>query len=293
MKLLASSFILLTTLMVSFTFTVMPAATVSAENGAQHEPISLELADAELVNVLKTMAMVIGAEAEIDPAVSGRISITFADISWMTALDGICESGGCQWQLTGRNPRMLEITQAEPLSENAESFLDRPISMTLEKAAISDVIEQFGVFLKRGVQIDGQPRGSVTLSFERISVRTALNMVCESAGCQWQLVGDGVLQVSVADTTGPATATMEDVTAQIEAPISLTLEDADAIRVLKTFGGLFGCKVVVSEEVSGSVSIDLDRIPAGQALTRICEQVGCTWALTSEDGKPIIMISPL
>jgi type II secretory pathway component GspD/PulD (secretin) len=269
---------------------VLAAGAALAAPSGQHEAISLDLEEADIGDVLKTVAMIIDAEAEIDPAVVGQVSITFDGISWMTALDAICESGSCGWRLTGRHPRLLEVAPAEPLLEAAADPLDQPIKLSLKEAHIGDVFSTVSKLAQWDLETDGELEGSVTLSFKGVSLRTALNMVCESAGCVWELGEDGVLQVVYADPETPA-AGIEEVSARLEQPVTLRLNNADVGKVLENLGKLIGCELLVSAEVTGPVTVDLEGAATHEVLTRVCEAVGSRWILmNSSDGVRIEVV---
>lgn len=57
-------------------------------------------------------------------------------------------------------------------------------------------------------------------------------------------------------------------------PITIHLKDADVQDVLKVFGNLTGKTMDVSSDVSGKVTVDMDRIPWTEALQQVVSQVG-------------------
>jgi type II secretory pathway component GspD/PulD (secretin) len=269
--------------------TLIPASALLAGNGSQHEPIKLDLRDAELGNVMRTFSDMIRSELELDPKLTAvKVSIGVEGVSWMTALDVICESAGCDWRLAGGNPRVLMVTAGKPLPENG-SQLDQRISMQLEDADIKDVLKTFSKLSEREVDFEGNPQGSVSFHFVDVTARTALNAICESVGCHWEIDEQGILRVVVASAR-ESSISIEEASNLLAVPIDMSLESADAVSVFKTFGKLLGCPMVIDHEVSGKITVEINQMPATDALTELCAQVACQWSLTSQDGAAVIMI---
>ncbi|HXG57984.1 MAG TPA: type IV pilus secretin PilQ, partial [Thermoanaerobaculia bacterium] len=111
------------------------------------EPISLNLKDADIKDVLRTFAQLTGLNIAVDPGVSGAVTVDFVDVPWDQALDLILRQNGLAYVLEGNVMRVGTIerlaaeTQAQRrLSE--EERLNVPlqaVSFKLSYARAQDV----------------------------------------------------------------------------------------------------------------------------------------------------------
>jgi hypothetical protein len=66
------------------------------------DPISLDLKDADLRDVLGTFGKLTKIEFVIDPDVNGKVTISAANIPWDEMLDRIISGAGYRWSVEGR-----------------------------------------------------------------------------------------------------------------------------------------------------------------------------------------------
>ncbi len=111
------------------------------------EPISLNLKDADIKDVLRTFAQLTGLNIAVDPNVSGSVTVDFVDVPWDQALDIILRQNGLSYVLEGNVMRVGTLAR---LSEEAaasrrlreEERLNVPlttVSFKLSYARASDV----------------------------------------------------------------------------------------------------------------------------------------------------------
>lgn len=70
------------------------------------EPISLNLKDADIKDVLKTFSELTGLNIAVDPGVSGSVTVDFVDVPWDQALDLILRQNGLTFTLEGNVMRI-------------------------------------------------------------------------------------------------------------------------------------------------------------------------------------------
>jgi type IV pilus assembly protein PilQ len=90
----------------------------SAEKTYTGEPLSLNLKDADIKDVLRTFAQLTGLNIAIDPTVSGSVTVDFVDVPWDQALEVILRQNSLAYVLEGN---VMRVGTAARLSEEAES----------------------------------------------------------------------------------------------------------------------------------------------------------------------------
>jgi type IV pilus assembly protein PilQ len=80
------------------------------------EPLSLNLKDADIKDVLRTFAQLTGLNIAVDPNVSGSVTVDFVDVPWDQALDLILRQNGLGYSLEGNVMRVGTLSR---LSEEA------------------------------------------------------------------------------------------------------------------------------------------------------------------------------
>jgi type IV pilus assembly protein PilQ len=73
------------------------------------EPISLNLKDADIKDVLRTFAQLTGLNVAVDPGVGGAVTVDFLDVPWDQALDLILRQNGLTYVLEGNVMRVGTI----------------------------------------------------------------------------------------------------------------------------------------------------------------------------------------
>jgi type IV pilus assembly protein PilQ len=73
------------------------------------EPVSLNLKDADIKDVLKTFADLTGLNIAIDPGVGGSVTVDFVDVPWDQALDLILRQNNLTWITEGNVMRIGSI----------------------------------------------------------------------------------------------------------------------------------------------------------------------------------------
>ena len=80
---------------------VRPAASDSGDSPFAGEPISLDLKDADLKDVLRTFAELEKINIAIDPEVRGSVTVRLENVPWDQALDVILRVNGLGYVLEG------------------------------------------------------------------------------------------------------------------------------------------------------------------------------------------------
>lgn len=90
----------------------------SGEKVYTGEPLSLNLKDADIKDVLRTFSQLTGLNMAIDPAVSGSVTVDFVDVPWDQALEIILRQNSLAYVLEGN---VMRVGPAARLADEAEA----------------------------------------------------------------------------------------------------------------------------------------------------------------------------
>jgi type IV pilus secretin PilQ/predicted competence protein len=90
----------------------------SGEHVYTGEPISLNLKDADLKDVLRTFAQLTGLNMAIDQSVTGAVTVDFVDVPWDQALEVILRQNSLAYVLEGN---VMRVGTAARLADEAEA----------------------------------------------------------------------------------------------------------------------------------------------------------------------------
>jgi type II secretory pathway component GspD/PulD (secretin) len=189
-----------------------------------------------------------------------------------------------------------------PTAAAFDDVMDKRISLNLKDAQLQKIFDMYKGILDVELEIDPTLDEKVTIAFEKITVRTSLNAICESAGCLWELIdgapgllrvtrdelarhrspqpGEGEMKMKVFASHAPEKAGYN-----IDSDVSLRLTDADATTVLDVAAEVIGASLLMDRRLAGeTVTINASAVPLSSVLDTMCAELGCAWKLT--DGDP-------
>ncbi len=254
------------------------------------EPMSLDLKKVAVESILSTFARVTRSRLERDPAVSGTITFRFENLSWETALNAICESAGCEWQLEQRGAeKVLRVVPARSAAEGSDR-----ISLKLKNSSAREAFSALAKLQELELEIDPRVEGELTISFERVTPDTVMDALCENIGCAWRRQVDPAV-ISVSKTaTPPRLDGQQTASERLGETISIDLKEADVREVLSSLALVLEAEAELPEEVRGAVTLKLEEAAIGEALDVVCEQVFLRWSLTRRRaGKWFLTVRPI
>src|ERR1051325_188340 len=89
---------------------------VAGEKVYTGEPISLNLKDADIKDVIRTFAALTGLNIAVDPQVSGSVTVDFNDVPWDQALEIILRQNSLGYVLEGN---VMRVATLAPPAEDA------------------------------------------------------------------------------------------------------------------------------------------------------------------------------
>jgi TonB family protein len=170
--------------------------------------------------VLQALADVLGFRLQLDDKVTGAVTLDVRNVTAETVLRAICESIGCRWRVekgtlyvdhdaaaAGGTPG-----QADPYAhvKVRDTFDEIPVQISWNGAPVDAAIKTLARMLDAELSLDRALSDKrITLSLNKDNPRTALNAICEQAGCQWRMLAGAkrILRVIAVPRPGsPSTA---------------------------------------------------------------------------------------
>lgn len=76
------------------------------------EPIDLKVTAADVREVLQVFGQIFGAEVELDPRITGKVTFELNNVPYGEALDQVCATAGCVWKVDSEGKKqVLRITK--------------------------------------------------------------------------------------------------------------------------------------------------------------------------------------
>jgi type II secretory pathway component GspD/PulD (secretin) len=166
--------------------------------------------------------------------------------------------------------------------------LDRRVDVALADSAPDEAFDGLAKMVGLDAAIDPGLDGKVTVRLENVRMRTVLDAVCESIGCRWDVTAGSPAKLHIRPLPeGPARRKTA-----LQEPIDLKVTAANVLEVLQVFGQIMSADVEIDPRLAGGkVTFELDNVPCGEALDKVCVTAGCTWKLDTGGKKPVLRIT--
>jgi len=173
--------------------------------------------------------------------------------------------------------------------------LDSRIDVRFEATPASDVFRHIISGLGYELQMDVSIDAPVTLSVTHISARTALNVVCESLGCQWRVNGTRLVVSQPGAVTatsgrslayvvtpaksksGQAEVVKKDLLLNLKKPLPVDMQftDVPVSTVLRAMSEVSGIEITTDEPLASKhITLTGSGRTVEDALKAVIEQAG-------------------
>lgn len=175
--------------------------------------------------------------------------------------------------------------------------LNQRIELDLLEAAPTDVFGSFAKMLGASLDLSPAVTGKITVRLHNVTADTAIGAVCESIGCRSELSWGESPVLRILPVALPAPEPVGPALRQsLDSPMSISLKDAAAMDVLVSISRMLKAELKIQEGTSQTVTLELQGVPASQALDAVGALLKMNWDLREEavDGKTrrILEISP-
>ena len=169
-----------------------------------------------------------------------------------------------------------------PTAAQPDTNLNLRVSIDFKEARAQDVLKAVADAASLQLAIADEEMSRVTITLTNTRVRTALDAVCETAGCKWSIV-DGqppVLKVSRSGKRGSPT---------LKSDISVHLKTAAFEQAFRSLASYLDVSIVFEGKLPmQSVTISLKEGTTSTLLDALCKAAKCTWRFEPDSKKLVI-----
>jgi hypothetical protein len=175
-----------------------------------------------------------------------------------------------------------------PTAQAVGPNLDLVISVDFNEATPAEAAAHIARLLTINYDVDPGLTGRVTLRAPRIRAKTALDALCENAGCRWRF--SKTWDLSIVPASAPVQHTVN--IAKLYEPVDFALQGADIKDVLRILSQISGVPLKVDPKGTGIIDIDVKNTAPAEALTQACRKAQCHWELNTTDTGPVLWVVP-
>jgi type II secretory pathway component HofQ len=186
--------------------TVTPAAPVVANTGVfTGAPINLDIADADLKDVLEVFAKVTDFVFVVDAQTVGMggldqvVTVNYELVAWDRVLDEILIDAGLEWTLEGK---VLWIHLPARAPTGDRNFTGDAITLRLRDAELADVFETLSKVTGLNMEFDSEVEGTITVSLPEIPWDQVLDVILRISGYEYVQEGEVLNVFKTSDSKG-------------------------------------------------------------------------------------------
>ena len=164
-------------------------AAVSTETQYTGEPISMELKEAPLTEVLRSFAAIADVNMVIHPDVKGSVTVNLKAVPWDQALEQILQVNGLAMDIDGRVIRIEPVAVAQARLQGAaeKHYSGQPISMSLKRANLREVLDSFAKIGGLEMYVSPDVEGEVTVELKSVPWDQALDEIVAAQGLEMRI----------------------------------------------------------------------------------------------------------
>jgi type IV pilus secretin PilQ/predicted competence protein len=178
------------------------------------EPISLNLKDADIKDVLRTFAQLTGLNMAIDPGVSGSVTVDFVEVPWDQALDIILRQNGLRFVLDGNVMRIGTIER-----------------ITREEEAVQALAKQ---------QSENVPLQTVSFKLSYARAVDVQSLLKDMASSRARIIVDGRTNQLIISEIPQYLQTMRNLIDAVDVPTRQVVIEARIVETSKLFTQQYG-----------------------------------------------------
>jgi hypothetical protein len=154
-------------------------------------------------------------------------------------------------------------------TRSAAAPLEMRVSVQYVNSSAADMVQVLAKAAGLTVEVPAASLQRVTITLTNVRFRTALDAICDTAGCTWRLEGTTVKLEAVAGAP-PAGG--------LPSTVSVALEEVSVRDVFRAIGAAINVPVTVEGNVDRPpLTVKFTNSATTAVLDYLCKNAGCTW----------------
>ena len=165
--------------------------------------------------------------------------------------------------------KSTSVVSVQLSTRSAAAPLDMRVSVQYVNSNAAEMVQVLAKAAGLTVETPSAPLQPVTITLTNVRFRTALDAICDTAGCAWRLDGTTLRLEAVA-----AAPTARG----LPPTVSVALEEVSVRDVFRAIGAAIDVPVTMEGKVERPpVTIKFTNAETTTVLDFLCKSAGCTW----------------
>lgn len=223
--------------------------------------VSFDFQNTDVRKFFSVLGAYAGTNLVYGAEVKGRVTVRLRMVSWLTALDAVAdvlglavvEDGGILWITTP------ELAAKAPVPVPLLAGVEGGLTLDLVDRPLEDLVAPFQRAAGIAITLDeAAAKAWITLRVENAPWRKVLELVERRAGCLASEAEANTIRLTAAP------------------PVSFDFQDADVRKIVAVVGAYARVEIDCAPEVSGTLTLRLNRVPWPTALRCVARAIGLT-----------------
>jgi len=161
-----------------------------AGNANDREPMNFNFENADLKDVLLTVAKKTKMNILVDPGVKGKVTCQLKQIPWDKGLKKILKTNGLDMYINGN---ILRIFKADPANQkwikaaSQKKYSGEPIALNLKDAPLPNVLKTIAKRANKKILMPVSIKGNVNLQLENVPWDQAMDVILQINGLEMEV----------------------------------------------------------------------------------------------------------
>jgi type IV pilus assembly protein PilQ len=229
--------------------------------------ISVDFKGADIKDVLRALGAQQGVNIITDESVKGKVTIHLTNVPFEAGLNAILKAHHLTYEKEGNIYRVIPIKKEKPYSLVVKDGL---LSLDVKQIDINEILREISLQSKINIVADKSVRGNISMYLNKIPVEEGLKTILTASGLRYRKENNIYIVGQQPDTGRIKNIEIKD------GKLSLDIEEADILKVLKEISIQGNVNIVADKAVSGLVSSHLTNTPLEVGLRALLEANGFT-----------------
>ena len=161
-----------------------------AGNAKHEERMNFNFENADLMDVLKTVAKITKMNIVVDPGVNGKVTAKLKQVPWDKGLKKMLEPNGLDMFINGN---LLRIFKADPAKQkwiktaSLKKYNGEPIDLNLKNAPLPKVLKMIAKQANKKIMIPMNIKGNVTCNLRKVPWDQVMDVILQINGLEMKV----------------------------------------------------------------------------------------------------------